>query len=111
MALIRCPECSTEVSSSAHKCMKCGRVINKPTRGVFGKLFKWSFIGFNVLMLIWLVSGMSAASKHVETAASDAEKAGATIGTALGAGVIVGIWVAGDIILGMLVLFTRPKTS
>ena len=111
MALIKCPECATEVSSSAHKCMRCGRVINKPRRGVFGTLIKWAFIGFNVLMIYWLVAGMNAASKYVDSAHGDAERAGATVGTALGASMIIGIWVAGTIILGLFVLLTRPKVS
>lgn len=28
MALIKCPDCSTEVSDAAHSCLKCGRPIN-----------------------------------------------------------------------------------
>jgi len=110
MALIHCPECKSEVSSTAHKCVKCGHVINKPKRGLFGKLFKWSFIGFNVLMLLWMVTGMSAAS-NATVATSEAGRTGAAVGTAIGAGLVLGIWVMGDIILGLLVLFTRPRTS
>ncbi|EHU01692.1 hypothetical protein CKS_0132 [Pantoea stewartii subsp. stewartii DC283] len=45
----------------------------------------------------------------VNNAASDAERAGAAIGAGLGVMAIGGIWVIGDIILGILVLFTRPK--
>jgi hypothetical protein len=74
-----------------------------------GKLIKWSFILFNILMLIWLVGGMNAASDVVNTAMSDAERAGAAIGTGLGAMVVLIIWPVGDIILGMFVLFSRPK--
>jgi hypothetical protein len=111
MALIKCPECATEVSSTAHKCMRCGRVINRPRRGVVGTLIKWTFIGFNVLMIWWLVAGMNAASKHIDAAHGEAQKAGAAVGTALGASMIIGIWVAGAIILGLFVLFTRPKPS
>lgn len=111
MALISCPECKSEVSSTAHKCMKCGKVINKPKRGFFGKIFKWSFIAFNVLMLVWLISGMNAAANGTAQAATEAGRAGAAVGTAIGAGIVIGVWAVGDIILGMLVLFTRPKAS
>ena len=111
MALINCPECKSEVSSTAHKCMKCGRVINKPKRGFFGKVFKWSFIVFNVLMLVWLIGGMNAAANTTAHAASEAGKAGAAVGTAIGAGLVLGLWVVGDVILGLFVLFTRPKAS
>lgn len=109
MALINCPECQAEVSDTALKCTKCGVQLRKPKRGFFGKLVKWSFIGFNILMAIWLVSGMGAATQGMETM-SAAEKTGAAIGTGIGAALILGIWVFGDIILGLFVLLTRPKS-
>jgi len=108
MPLIKCPECSTEVSDTALKCSKCGVQLRKLKRGFFGKLFKWSFIGFNILMAIWLVSGMYSATEGIQ-ALSGAEQAGAAIGTGIGAMLILGVWVVGDIILGLFVLFTRPK--
>lgn len=109
MALVNCPECKTEISDTALNCPKCGVQLRKPTRSFFGKLVKWSFALFNILMAVWLVGGMSSATKHMGTAMSEAEKAGAAIGTGLGAAVILGIWVCGAIILGLFVLFTRPK--
>jgi len=110
MAMIECPECSTEVSDSAMKCPKCGVQLREAKRSVLGKIIKWGFIGFNVLMVVWLVGGMTSATKGME-GLSGAEQAGAAIGTGLGAMMIVGIWVVGDIILGLFVLFTRPKGS
>lgn len=109
MALINCPECQTEVSDSALKCPKCGVRLRKLKRGFFGKLVKWSFIGFNIFMAIWLIAGMGAATEGMESM-SEAEKAGAAIGTGIGAAMILGIWVLGDIILGLFVLLTRPKS-
>ena len=111
MPLINCPACEAEVSADAMKCVKCGHVIKKPERSLFGKICKWTFIVFNVLMLVWLVGGVGAAGEGINTATTEAEKAGAAIGTALGAGLIIFLWVAGDIILGLFVLFTRPKAS
>ncbi|WP_353612827.1 zinc ribbon domain-containing protein [Mangrovibacter phragmitis] len=108
MPLINCPECSTEVSDTALKCPKCGVQLRKPKRGFFGKLVKWGFVGFNILMAIWLIGGMNSASEGMQ-ALSGAEQAGAAIGTGIGAMLILGIWVIGDIILGLFVLFTRPK--
>jgi hypothetical protein len=108
MALIACPECKTEVSSTAYKCAKCGFAIRIPRRSFFGKVFKWGFVLWNVLMLWWLVSGMSAASDVKAT--GEAEEAGRAVGAVLGGGIIIAIWVAGSVILGLLVLFTRPKS-
>ena len=109
MALINCPECLQEVSDSALKCPKCGVQLRKPKRGFFGKLVMWSFIGFNILMAIWFVGGMGSATVGIE-AMSEAEKAGTAIGAGIGAAMLLGIWVSGDIILGLFVLFTRPRS-
>ena len=109
MPLIHCPECKNEISDSALKCPKCGVQLRKPKRTFFGKLIKWSFIAFNVLMAIWLVGGMGSASDKIDAMSSNAEKAGAAIGTGIGATIVIVLWVLGDIILGLFVLFTRPK--
>ena len=74
-----------------------------------GKLFKWTFILFNLLMAVWLIGGMMGASEIVTSATSGAQKAGATIGTGIGALLILFLWVIGDILLGVFVFFTRPK--
>ena len=110
MALINCPECQTEVSDTALKCPKCGVQLRKLKRGFFGKLFKWGFIGFNILMVIWLFSYWGSVGELANTAGSDAEKAGAAIGGTIGTGMLFGLWVLGDIILGLFVMFTRPKS-
>ncbi|MDT8426085.1 MAG: zinc ribbon domain-containing protein [Methyloprofundus sp.] len=109
MAIINCPECQNEVSDSALNCPKCGVQLRKPKRGFFGKLLKWSFIGFNILMLVWFIGGMGTATDSMK-GMSGAEQAGAAIGTGLGAAMILSIWGFGDLVLGLFVLFTRPKS-
>ena len=109
MALTQCPECSTEVSDSALKCPKCGVKLRELKRSFFGKLIKWGFIGFNLLMAIWVFGGVGRAVSQTQ-ALSGAEQAGAAIGTGIGAAMLVTLWVVGDIILGLFVLFTRPKS-
>ena len=110
MPIINCPECNNEVSDTAVKCQKCGVQLRKPTRGFFGKLFKWTFILFNILMIAWIVSYWGSVGEIVEGATSDAEQAGTVIGAALGTGALFSIWVFGDIILGLFVLFTKPES-
>ena len=78
-------------------------------RTVFGKLVKWLFIGFNILMLIWMVTSCAAVGQVSSEAVNDAERAGAAIGAGLGMTFLLVIWGFGDIILGMFVLFTRRK--
>jgi len=109
MALINCPECNHEVSSTTKICPNCGYQLNKPKRSFMGKLFKWIFIIFNLLMAAWLISYFSQAGEMASNLSSDAEKAGAAIGGTLATGFLLSIWVVGDVILGLFVLFTRPK--
>lgn len=108
--LVKCPECNADVSDTALKCPQCGKQLRKPKRGFFGKIFLWLFYLFNVLMLIWFVTGMHASSEVVSKAASEAERAGATIGTGIGATFVLLVWAIGDIITGLLALMTRPKS-
>lgn len=104
-----CPSCDAQVSPKAYDCPSCGHPLRKPTRGFFGKLFKWSLIGFNVLMVMWLVSYSGDIVEMSEGAASEAERTGAAIGGTLGAGLILTVWVMGDIILGLATVLTRPS--
>ena len=109
MAMIKCPECSKEIAESAFDCPSCGATIKKPQRTIFGKIIKWSFILFNILMVAWMYSGMDGGSDAVKNASSDAEAAGAAIGTGIGMIFLFIIWGVGDFILGLMFLFTRPS--
>ena len=77
----------------------------KRERSVVGKAIKWIFIAFNLLMGLWLVGGLHAASK-IQTF-SAAEQIGAGIGVTIGVTVLLVLWALGDLILGILVLVTR----
>ncbi|EJH1132827.1 zinc ribbon domain-containing protein [Escherichia coli] len=109
MALIKCPECQKEVSDSALCCPACGKQLKKLKRSFFGKLIKWAFIFFNIFMIYTLLVGLGGADEITNNTTSDAEKAGAVIGTGLGLIAIGGLWVIGDIIIGILVFLTKPK--
>ena len=78
-------------------------------RGIFGKVVKWTFILFNVLMPVWMLSTCSSAGTMMTDAHSDAEKAGTAIGATVASGMLLFVWMAGVIILGALVLLTRGK--
>lgn len=109
MPMIECPECGAKVSSKAAKCPSCGVQIHKPRRGFFGVLFKWTFILFNIAMVVWLVSYFGLVGEGASAPMSEAEQAGTAIGATIGTGLILGFWAAGDVVLGLLVLLTRPK--
>jgi hypothetical protein len=78
-------------------------------RGIIGKLFLLIFWLFNALMLYAMIAGLGGAGEMMTTAASDAERAGAAIGTAIGTGMLLMFWLAGAVILGLLVLFTPGR--
>lgn len=109
MALINCPECKAQVSNTASNCIGCGYQIRKPKRGIFGIIFKWTFILFNILMCFWLLSYFGSIG-DTASSSNEAAQVGTAIGATIGTSMILGFWVFGDIILGILVLFTRPKT-
>ncbi len=79
-------------------------------RSFMGKLVKWMFIVFNLLMIVWLIAYWSKLGQMAGDLQNDAEQAGAAIGGTIGTGLLIFVWVAGDIILGLFVLFTRGKT-
>lgn len=83
-------------------------------RTIFGKIIKYVFIGFNVLMLIIAVASCASSGQAISNAAaeaeySDAAAAGATIGAGLVMGTLLFVWLVGAVILGLFVLFTRRK--
>lgn len=104
-----CPSCTKDVSPKAFDCPHCGHPIRKPKRGIFGKLFKLAFVLFNIVMLIWLISYIYGVGTLTNDASTDAEVVGTAIGGTIGTGVLLTIWVLGDIILGLLTLLTRPR--
>lgn len=108
VAMINCPSCNHQVSTSALSCPSCGAVLRKAKRGFFGKLVMFAFWGFNILMVAWIWGGTQSAVESSQ-GLTGAEAAGAAIGTGIGVTLLVMIWVIGAIILGLMALLTRPK--
>ncbi len=74
-------------------------------RGIIGILVKRIFVGFNLLMVVWIFGGVYSAS-HMQ-ASSDAQQVLGVIGTTIGVTLLLILWALGDVILGILVLLTR----
>lgn len=109
MALITCPECNSAISDAALDCPACGHPLQRPQRSFFGKLIKWTFILFNLFMLVVTFKSCGDAANFYSSTTDQYEQAGAAIGTTIGMGMLLIFWVFVDIILGLFVLFTRPK--
>jgi lipopolysaccharide export LptBFGC system permease protein LptF len=109
MVLTNCPLCETELSKSAFSCPKCGHPLRKPERTVLGKVVKYLFIAFNVIMLaIFLVIFFDFFQEN-EGHGNIGEKA---IFMGLGlyiSAMIVMAWLPISIILGILTFLTRAK--
>ena len=82
-----------------------------PKRRVFGKIVKWIFIGFNIIMLLCIILIVSSVDgcdpSSIHTIDDDTFMHLMMAGT--GMYFVFVVWVIGDIILGVLVLCTRPK--
>jgi hypothetical protein len=71
----------------------------------------WVILVVQVLFVVWLITGINAAS-HTScsnAAYSDACKAGEAIGTGIGIGPIVFFWALVDVILGVIWLVTNKS--
>ena len=74
------------------------------------RVFTWVILGINVLFLIWLIAGINSVSSSscddLDQQTCDAAK---TVGGGIGALLIIFLWVAVDVILGIIWLVTRKK--
>lgn len=66
------------------------------------RIFTWVILAINAIFLVWIIGGVATRPNPEDTASN--------VGTAIGAGLIIGLWVAADLILGILWLITKPKT-
>jgi hypothetical protein len=75
-------------------------------------IFRWVFLAIQVLFLIWIISGVNSASDNCDGevgTALDACQAGTAVGAGIGVGIVIFLWVAVDIILGITYLIFRKK--
>jgi hypothetical protein len=87
------------------------KIIRRETRkrGFFGWVFLLLFWAFNALMLWWLVAGLGAVSQT--PVHSTAEESGRAIGGFIGGTMVMFVWVAGAVILGLFALLTRGSKT
>lgn len=79
-------------------------------RGFIGKLFLVLFWGFNAIMALALFRGLTSSARRLAEASTEAQQAGTAVGAAIGTGMILVIWAAGAVILGLVLLITPGKT-
>ncbi len=86
-------------------------MIETRQRSWFGKMIKWLFFIFNIIMVLGLIAIFSgdSGSPPAGTSNSEAYEAGKAIGAGAAVFVWLVVWMIGDAILGALVLATRGK--
>lgn len=80
-------------------------------RGFFGWVFLLIFIGWNVLMVAWLIAGAGGSAEVMNAADSEAGRAGAAVGAGIGVIMILFVWCIGAVITGLLALVTRGSKT
>lgn len=75
----------------------------------------WAVLAWNVLMLVWIIAGAASASHnpqcaHTATLGAHACQSATDVGASIGVGLLVGLWVVGDLILGVLWMVTRGRS-
>jgi hypothetical protein len=74
--------------------------------------FTWVVLAINVLLLIWIVAGVTSSGNECAGLTGPELQlcqTGATVGTGIGVGIIVTLWAFVDVILGVIWLITNPK--
>src|SRR3954453_2789250 len=99
------------LGSKSEITMVSNRVVEmvRYERGIFGKIFKFLFVAFNIVMLIWLLSSFSHLFQSFNEHPDEASRTGATAGFLAVAMFQLIMWIAGAVILWLLMSLTRGK--
>ncbi|WP_156077353.1 hypothetical protein [Saccharothrix sp. NRRL B-16314] len=75
------------------------------------RVFTWIILAINALFLVWIIGGVSGRpDAQCDSLDQGTCQAASDVGTGLSVLVIIFLWVAADVILGVLWLITRRKT-
>lgn len=76
------------------------------------RVFTWIILAINALFLVWIIAGIVGRPAAADCGTLSAElcDTAGQVGTVIGVGLIVGLWVTTDVILGILWLITQRKT-
>lgn len=66
------------------------------------RVFPWIFLGIQILFLVWIIVGANSAGSCPE-----GQEGACEVGTVIGAGLVIALWVAVDIILGLTYMVFR----
>lgn len=73
-------------------------------------IFRWVFLAIQVLFLVWIITGVTAEGPAcAPNLSAEACQAAQGIGTGIGVALIIGLWIAVDLILGITYLIFRKR--
>jgi len=69
----------------------------------------WIFLAVQALFLVWIIVGVSTSGTPSDCQGLDAQtcKDASSVGTAIGVGLIIGLWAVVDFIMGITLLIIR----
>ncbi|MBS7812656.1 hypothetical protein [Roseococcus pinisoli] len=82
--------------------------VARAPRSVFGRICKWTFVGFNLLMLVLLLTNCAVVIPYLGSEDPDVAMGAGLFGAMLAAGIWMA-WPVGAVVLGVLTLLTRGR--
>lgn len=82
--------------------------VARAPRSRFGRMVKWAFIGFNLLMLVLLLANCAVVLPFIQSEDPEVALGAGMFGARLALG-IWALWPIGAILLGLLTLLTRGR--
>lgn len=86
-----------------------GQVVPQPPRKRH-RVFPWFFLAVQILFLVWIIVGLATVTHNPDcggTLDKDTCQSATDAGATVGAGLIIALWAAVDIILGISYLIIR----
>ncbi|MBK1786642.1 hypothetical protein [Prauserella cavernicola] len=74
-------------------------------------IFRWFFLVVQILFLVWIIAGVANTEDCSGLVGQDLDacEAGTAVGTGIGVGLIIALWAAVDVILGITWLVFRKR--
>ena len=84
-------------------------IEGKPNRSLVGNVFKWWFIIFNILMVVWIFSIGSETDDAIDESESEFDEDVNAAAGGIAMTMVCGVWFIGAVIFGMLAMVTKPS--
>jgi hypothetical protein len=104
---LTCFECETDLDNGAER---ASIEVARTTRRLHWRKMTWVILTFNLMMVIWLVTSLTASTKDCNGLTAGQCAGVADVAHSAVAAIQIVLWVVGDIILGILWLVTKGRS-